>query len=72
MKLAAAAAGFTGTGAVENYHAAHAAHLNSTLVAGDNACFACPTCLTNPLSHAWLSKVVAHIGKIAPNYNYIY
>jgi hypothetical protein len=63
IELAATAAGFIGTEAVENYLAAHAAHQNDTLVACDG-CFTCPACKINK-TYLRRDKVVAHMKRVA-------
>ena len=67
MNLAATAAGFIGTGAVEDYHATHVEHLNDELVAGNDGFFSCPACWTNPLTHTSKRRytVMEHVRNIA-------
>jgi hypothetical protein len=72
MKSAAATAGYIGTRAVEDHHAAHAEHLTAALpmpgvteLTSVDGFFSCPACRTNPLTHARRSKVVEHMKKIA-------
>jgi hypothetical protein len=50
MNLAATAAGFIGTGAVEDYHATHVEHLNDELVAGNDGFFFMPSVLDQPVN----------------------
>ena len=63
IELAATAAAFTETEAVENYLTAHAAHQNDTLVACDG-CFTCPACKINK-TYLRRDKVVAHMKRVA-------
>jgi hypothetical protein len=80
MKSAATTAGFTGTGAMKNYYAAHVAHLknyhaaraaflNNMLVAGDGR-FTYPACTTNK-TYSTKSKVVEHMKNIAAKHDCI-
>jgi hypothetical protein len=76
---AAATAGYIGTGAVEDYHAAHVEHLTAALppgvtrltsghclrLAGEDGFFSCPACRTNPLKNKKWYIVVRHMKRIA-------
>ena len=65
MELAATAAGFIETGAVEDYHDAHVQHLNDKLSKDSDGVFSCPACRTKPLTQKMRSKVVAHLKRVA-------
>ena len=65
MELAATAAGFIETGAVEDYHDAHVQHLNDKLSTDIDGFFSCPACRTKPLTQKMRSKVVAHLKRVA-------
>ena len=63
MELAATAAGFIETGAVEDYHDAHAKHLNDKLSKDGDGFYSCPACRTNPLTHKMRYNVVLHVRR---------
>ena len=65
MELAATAAGFIETGAVEDYHDAHVQHLNDKLSTDIDGFFSCPACRTNPITNKLRYQVMTHVGRVA-------